>query len=144
MLLHHQNLNKPTLLKYLLKYTCKVTFIKVKDQSTRTMLCTLDSTQLPAKFNKSVELTTQKESYDDDILPIWDITEGAWKSFRISKIVTFNIIDDKLDKTEGKVEKSKQQKLMEQKKIKAKKDFDKRVKNQKNKSTNKKEKEGDD
>lgn len=136
MLLHRENLNRQTILDFLKKTKCKVVFTKVKDGSTRSIICTLSPNDLPQRYNQSVDKVFDEEPYDADIIPIWDLTEGAWKSFRISKIVSFHILDDDLNEKEGHIQKSKQQKIMEEKKQTAKEKFAERVKKSKQTGVN--------
>jgi hypothetical protein len=114
------------------KNKCKVTFNKVKDNTSRTILGSLNPSDLPEKFNLSLDKLFKEDPYDSDVVPIWDVVEGAWKSFRISKIITFNVVDDELDKKEGHRQKSSQQKVMEEKKQKAKEKFAERIEQTKN------------
>lgn len=83
---------------------------------------------MPERYSESLDKVFREEPYDSDIVPIWDVVEGSWKSFRISKIITFNVIDEELDQKEGHVQKSNQQKVMEEKKQQAKTKFADRVK----------------
>jgi len=132
MLLHKENLNRKTIIDFLKKNKCKVTFNKVKDNTSRTILGSLNPSDLPEKFNLSLDKLFKEDPYDSDVVPIWDVVEGAWKSFRISKIITFNVVDDELDKKEGHRQKSSQQKVMEEKKQKAKEKFAERIEQTKN------------
>jgi len=132
MRLSRRDLNKPTILKALVESPCKVTFIKVKDNTVRSMVCTLNPQDIPVKFEKGIEDTLQGSSYDADLVSIWDVTEAGWRSFRISRVISFEIID-KEDKKEGHKERSKQHTKMTKKKIAAKEAFAKRVKEQKEK-----------
>jgi len=132
MLLHKENLNRKTIIDFLKKNKCKVTFNKVKDNTSRTILGSLNPSDLPEKFNLSLDKLFKEDPYDSDVVPIWDVVEGAWKSFRISKIITFNVVDDELDKKEGHRQKSNQQKVMEEKKQKAKEKFAERIEQTKN------------
>jgi hypothetical protein len=132
MLLHKENLNRKTIIDFLKKKKCKVTFNKVKDNTSRTILATLNPSDLPERFNLSLDKVFNEDPSDSDVVPVWDVIEGAWKSFRISKIITFNVVDDELDKKEGHRQKSNQQKVMEEKKQKAKEKFAERIEQTKN------------
>lgn len=61
------------------------------------MLCTLQPDLLPSKFLKSVEKVLQP-TQDEDLIPVWDVTEGKWKSFRITKVELFRTSDELLKK----------------------------------------------
>lgn len=57
---------------------------------------------------------------DEDLLPVWDISEGKWKSFRISKVNMFRTEDELLrPDSSGPDIDSKQKKLIEERKKKA-------------------------
>lgn len=126
MILQQNNISRPILLKYLSEGICQVSFVKVKDGTTRTLLCTLQPDLLPAKFQKSVE-SVFKPSQDEDLIPVWDITEGKWKSFRISKTELFRTSEEltKQDKSGQDVE-SSQKEGIEKRKLTAKEQAQKR------------------
>lgn len=58
------------------------------------MYCTLQPNLIPNKFTKSLEKLFKESPTDADILPVWDVSEGKWKSFRISKMVFFLTADE--------------------------------------------------
>lgn len=90
-------LSRETIIKYLLQGICQTSFIKVKDGSTRILYCTLHFSLIPNRFSKALEKIISQNPTDADILPVWDIAEGKWKSFRISKMV-FMLTADELKK----------------------------------------------
>jgi len=87
-------LQRDTLIKYLIEGICQSSFIKVKDGTNRVMYCTLNTSLIPSKFTKSLEKVFKEAPRDDDVVPVWDIAEGKWKSFRISKMVFFLTADE--------------------------------------------------
>ena len=131
MIFQENNINRQVLLKYLVEGICQVSFTKVKDNTNRILLCTLNPGSLPAKFTKAVE-TVLKPAEDEDLLPVWDVVDGKWKSFRISKVNSFRTPDEltKQDKSGQNVE-SKQSQELKVRKEKAKKKFEDRVQKQK-------------
>lgn len=90
-----KSLEKQILIKYLLEGICQTSFTKVKDNTTRTLYCTLQLDFIPAKYISTVEkiLDTSIVS-DPDLIPVWDVVDGKWKSFKISKIVYFLTADE--------------------------------------------------
>jgi hypothetical protein len=66
-------------------------------------------------------------------LPVWDISEGKWKSFRISKVNMFRTEDElmKQDSSGPDID-SKQKTIIEERKKKAIKNFDDKILNLKN------------
>ena len=71
--------------------TCSVVFEK-KDGTMRTMNCTLCSRILAEKIGAEfvVEETKQNQQVNTDIVPVWDIESGAWRSFRVDSVKEFN------------------------------------------------------
>lgn len=131
MIFQEKNINRQLLLKYLVEGTCQVSFTKVKDNTNRVLLCTLNPNTLPAKFIKAAE-TALKPSEDEDLLPVWDVIDNKWKSFRISKVNSFRTPDEltKQDKSGQDID-SKQSQELKARKEKAKKRFEERVQKQK-------------
>ena len=76
---------------------CQVSFMKVKDNTNRVLYATLNLGLIPTKFNKSIEKIMTQEPSDPDIIPVWDISDGKWKSFRFSKMVFFLTSDELVD-----------------------------------------------
>ena len=131
MIFQQNNIDRQILLKFLAEGICQVSFTKVKDNTNRVLLCTLNPDQLPAKFEKAIE-GVFKPSIDEDLLPVWDVAEGKWKSFRISKVNSFRTPDELLknDKPGPDVE-STQKEILEKRKQKEKEKFEKRIQQQK-------------
>jgi len=48
---------------------------------------------LPPKYTETIEKILAP-AVDEDLLPVWDINEGKWKSFRISKIQAFSTTEE--------------------------------------------------
>ena len=72
---------KDWLLTLLREQEITVKFVK-KDGSEREMLCTLNEGKIPAeKAPKGVERTTS-----DDVVPVFDIENQGWRSFRWDSI----------------------------------------------------------
>ena len=86
-------IDKSTVLKHLNEGICQVTFNKVKDNTSRTIYCTLVQGLLPAKYQQSIEKIYTEPS-PDDIIPIWDMAEGKWKSFKLSRLTLFVTADE--------------------------------------------------
>ena len=74
--------------KFLLKGLCRVTFLKVKDKSTRVLLCTLNSNYLPQKYSDDI-VNVLQSSKDLDLVQVWDVTQMKWKSFRVQNVISF-------------------------------------------------------
>ena len=63
-----------------------VTFTK-KDDSVRTMRCTLKADLLPPQTD--IEEQVQKKAPNPDTLAVWDLEKAAWRSFRFDSIIAF-------------------------------------------------------
>ena len=119
---------------------CQVSFIKVKDGSNRVIFCTLNFGFIPKQFEKSINKLLTEIPPDADIMPIWDITEGKWKSFRISKMHYFITSDEFKDENKaGQSTDSNIGKTLKQRKDKEAKEFEKRIKDLKQKAQEAKE-----
>ena len=107
-MLSDKEINRSNLLKLLLQEEyLKILFKKSTTQTMRTMICTLYGDSIPTSFAKSIEATI-KQNDNLDILPVWDVIKGKWRSFHISNIISVDIVE--------KQEKKKEEKKKEQKK----------------------------
>jgi len=139
MIYEQNDITRQILLKYLAEGICQVSFTKVKDNTNRVMLCSLNPDMIPTKFSKAVGGVYQP-TLDEDLLPVWDMSMGAWKSFRISKVNSFRTPDEltKQDKPGQDVE-STQEKKIEERKKKVMETFHDRVQKQKDSAEKSKE-----
>ncbi len=84
--------NRELLIQILLEHDCNVSFQKANGE-TRIMSCTLN----PAMF----ENTTIKEENDEaktrkqnlEVLPVWDLENKGWRSFRLDSLNHFSYHD---------------------------------------------------
>ena len=127
MNLYNQNINREILLKLLSKGNCKVTFVK-SNNTTRTMLCTLNSDSLPGKYTKTLT-SVLSENSNPDILPVWDVENGGWRSFKLSSVLVFKTIEE--EQKSGHEIISEQTQKLDTKKKNIKSSFDERVLQQK-------------
>jgi len=88
VIFQQNDITRQILLKYLVEGTCQVSFTKVKDNSNRILLCTLNPNTIPTKYSESIGKVLEP-TLDEDLLPVWEVSEGKWKSFRISKVNMF-------------------------------------------------------
>ena len=72
-------MKRETLIKNLQKNVMQITFNKVCGEE-RIMHCTLHETVLPETSVHS------KKKTNDEVLPVWDIDIGAWRSFRLDSV----------------------------------------------------------
>ena len=94
-MLDDKEINRGTLLDLLSKEEyLKILFKKSTTQTMRTMICTLYGDSIPTSFAKSIEATI-KQNDNLDILPVWDVIKGKWRSFHISNIISVDIMKKK-------------------------------------------------
>lgn len=94
-MLDNKDINRSNLLKLLLQEEyLKILFKKSTTQTMRTMICTLYGNSIPTSFAKSIEATINQND-NLDIIPVWDIIKGKWRSFHISNIISVDIMEKK-------------------------------------------------
>lgn len=121
-------IDKKILIESLIKGICQVSFNKVKDNTTRSIYCTLEKGLIPSRFDVSVDKIFSDITSDPDLLPIWDVAEGKWKSFRLSKMIFFITPDELIkENTKAHASASKLSKQLEDQKTKLIEEFRKRV-----------------
>jgi len=127
MIIKNQNLTREILVKFLMQGICQVSFEKLKDGTNRIILCTLEPSLIPSNYLSSVRKVLAP-SGNTDILPVWEVSEGKWKSFKISNLNDFRTPDELLtaDKP-GQDLDSKQKQIIEKLKKDAEKKFQKLV-----------------
>jgi len=92
-MLDDKDINRGTLLDLLLKEEyLKILFKKSTTQTMRTMICTLYGDSIPTSFAKSIQATINQND-NLDILPVWDVIKGKWRSFNISNIISVDIME---------------------------------------------------
>lgn len=81
------NNSKESIATLLRSVDATVTFIK-KDGTERAMKCTLrEGVAIP--YEKKTERTREP---NDDILPVWDLEAGGWRSITLSTIQTIEVL----------------------------------------------------
>ena len=71
-------MNRETLIKSLQKKAVRITFTKL-DGEERIMDCTLQEHFIPPT-------DPNKRKENEEVLPVWDINKGEWRSFRMDSI----------------------------------------------------------
>lgn len=84
---------KPTkeeLRKIFSENIANITFLKI-DGTKRSMICTLKADLLP-----TVEKTEskQKKQPNENVLPVWDLEQKAFRSFRVDSLIEYSIVND--------------------------------------------------
>jgi hypothetical protein len=77
------DINRKMLLEHLSEGFCKVQFRKSTTGRFRSLTCTLNQKKIPSKYAKSVAKTFETAE-DPNLLPVYDIISGQWKSFFIN------------------------------------------------------------
>lgn len=63
---------------------CEVKFTKVNGEE-RIMVCSLNDNYIPSYEFKG------KKQPNDDVLPVWDIENMGWRSFRLDSVISYNV-----------------------------------------------------
>lgn len=108
-MLKREEINKISILDNLSKGICKVIFRKVTDGRYRSMMCTLNESYIPTKFETGVRQLLKMNKNDFDLIPVYDIIKGNWRSFYVNSIELFYTPEDlKENKEVTKLKKEKQ------------------------------------
>ena len=78
-------MKRDTLIKNLQKKAMRITFTKVNGEE-RVMDCTLQEHFIP-----KTEESNRKEN--KEVLPVWDINKGEWRSFRLDSITNIEALE---------------------------------------------------
>ena len=63
-----------------------------KDGTTRTMRCTLLAEYLPTKLvPEGPQLLQEARVENENVLSVWDLDNGGWRSFRIDSIKSITV-----------------------------------------------------
>ena len=90
-----KSITQESLVQYLKQGQLRIHFVKT-DGTTREMLCTLDSTQIPPPVIKEGEETKTKKirKVNPDVCSVWDIQNAGWRSFRFDAVFQIDVNDD--------------------------------------------------
>ena len=78
-------MKRDTLVKNLQSRAMRITFTKVNGEE-RIMDCTLQEHMIP-------ETDANNRKQNEDVLPVFDINKGGWRSFRLDSIINVEILD---------------------------------------------------
>lgn len=92
MPLRKNQITKQILLDFLVEGICKISFTK-RDGSNRVAFCTLNYDLIPSEYLNSIGKTFLPDA-NPDIIPFWDVTHGAWKSFYVNSVNYFLSADE--------------------------------------------------
>lgn len=84
-----KDISRESLIESLTKGFCKVQFRKQTNGRFRSLICTLDSKQIPAKYMDGVAKTIEGGE-DANLLPVFDLVSRDWKSFYIPNVLYFH------------------------------------------------------
>jgi hypothetical protein len=79
-------MKRETLIKNLKTNVMQITFDKICGEE-RVMHCTLHETVIP-------ETSVDTKKINNEVLPVWDIDIGAWRSFRLDSVKDVKVIKD--------------------------------------------------
>ena len=77
-------MKRDILIKNLQKKTMRITFTKVNGEE-RVMDCSLQEHIIPPTNSNN-----RKEN--EEVLPVWDINKGEWRSFRLDSITNIEVL----------------------------------------------------
>ena len=77
--------NRETLIKNLQKKSMRITFTKVNGDE-RIMDCTLQEHMIP-------ETNESNRKQNEEVLPVFDINKGEWRSFRLDSITNIEALE---------------------------------------------------
>ena len=78
-------MKRDTLIKNLQKKAMRITFTKVNGEE-RVMDCTLQENLVP-------ETNPDNRKENEEVLPVFDINKGEWRSFRIESITNIEVLE---------------------------------------------------
>lgn len=81
-------LDRETLMNALRIDHCRVTFNK-RNGDERIMTCTLRASDVVPHEKK----TDRVKKPNDEVLPVWDLTAAAWRSFRVDSVTNFEMLN---------------------------------------------------
>jgi hypothetical protein len=70
------------------KNIVNLSFKKV-DGSERTMKCTLDPMFIPRQDKQT---SSKKKIENENVLPVWNIDEQGFRSFRVDSLISYDIV----------------------------------------------------
>ena len=76
--------NREILIKNLQKKSMRITFTKVNGDE-RIMDCTLQEHMIP-------ETNESNRKQNEEVLPVFDINKGEWRSFRLDSVTNIEIL----------------------------------------------------
>jgi hypothetical protein len=79
-------MKRETLIKNLKTNVMQITFDKICGEE-RVMHCTLHETVIP-------ETSVDTKKINNEVLPVWDIDIGAWRSFRLDSVKDVKVMKD--------------------------------------------------
>ena len=77
-------MKRDTLIKNLQKKAMRITFTKVNGEE-RVMDCTLQENLVP-------ETNPDNRKENEEVLPVFDINKGEWRSFRMDSITNIEVL----------------------------------------------------
>lgn len=87
------DITRQALVDHLTKGFCKVQFRKQSTGRFRSLVCTLNPNQIPAKYAKGA-VKSVSGGENPDLLPVFDMVSRDWKSFYIKNVLYFQTEDE--------------------------------------------------
>jgi hypothetical protein len=87
-------IEREILLQYLTQGVCKVYFNKVTNGRFRSLYCTLIPSIIPLTVRGGLNNIFSPMLPDLDLLPVYDVLDNSWKSFRLRNVIYFYTTKD--------------------------------------------------
>ncbi len=84
--------DRDTLLSELRRYAVEVTFRKTNGEQRR-MRCSLRQDLLPESYPAEIKEEKKYHAQNPNVLAVWDLEKGGWRSFRMDSIQYVQILD---------------------------------------------------
>lgn len=88
-MLKQRDIDREVLLKLLTQGICKVYFTKITNGQFRSLYCTLVPSVMPSILRKGIKGIFDPSTPNVDLLPVYDVVDHSWKSFRVSYVIFF-------------------------------------------------------
>jgi hypothetical protein len=88
-------MEKTQMVESLHRGICEVVFTKA-DGTERTMKCTRSQSHAPISVPAS-NLLTEDGSVGPDVIPVWDVEAGQWRSFNAKSVKSFRSVGSLLN-----------------------------------------------
>lgn len=86
--------DRDVMLKDLREMACEVHFKKVSTGDIRVMHASLRPDLLPDGVDTNYIKEQHEKEENKDVVVVWDLQKGGWRSFRVDSVIYFNALDN--------------------------------------------------